>query len=95
MNTRYQLIFFSTVFILTMLLAVLIFWPYLISLAITGMFAVILYPVYEWCNKYIKSNNTSAALMVIALIVLIGLPVVFLGNQIINEAEDVYTSIEV
>lgn len=93
MNTKYQLIFFTTALVLMLVLSILIFWPFLIVLAISGMFAVILYPVYERLLNVCKSETLSSGITVLLLIVLVGLPVTFLGNQIISEAQGMYTKL--
>jgi predicted PurR-regulated permease PerM len=93
MNTRYQLIFFTTALIVSLVLSVLIFWPFLVSLAISGMVAVILYPVYRKLLAVFKSEGVTSAVVVLLLVVLVGLPVVFLGNQIINEAQGLYVKL--
>ncbi|MBU3668617.1 MAG: AI-2E family transporter [Candidatus Taylorbacteria bacterium] len=93
MNTKFQIIFFTTVLVLTLVVSVLIFWPFLIALAISGMVAVILYPVYVRLLNLLKSPSVTAGTMVLLLVVLIGLPVVFLGNQIFSEAQGMYTKL--
>lgn len=92
-NNRFQTIFFTTAFLVTLFVSLLIFWPYIISLAITGMVAVLIYPVYKRILAWVKSENISAGMVVLLLVVLVGIPVVFLGNQIINEAEGVYKNL--
>lgn len=54
------------------------------------MIAVILYPVYKEILKYTKSGNIAAALVIFLLVLLIGLPIIFLGNQIFIEAQGLY-----
>lgn len=89
-NSRYQIIFFSVCLIITIVLSVLIFWPFLISLALSAMLAVILYPFYKKVLSLTKSDNIAAALVILLLVVLIGVPAIYLGNQIFIESQGLY-----
>ncbi len=92
-NTRYQTVFFTTALLLTLLLSILIFWPYLISLSISAMLAIILYPLHRRIVMAFKSETISAAFTIFLVVLLIGVPLIFLGNQILLESQELYTKV--
>ncbi len=93
MNNKYQTIFLGTILIATIVLCFLIFMPYLVPISLAAVSAVLLYPVYQKILKYIKSESVSATLTIILLVLVMAGPVYFLGNQIITEAQAVYTKV--
>lgn len=73
-------------FILLALLAFLIIKPVFISIIVGLILAFIFTPVYDRINKYIKSGNISAGIIVLLLLVIIILPLWFLTPIILNQS---------
>jgi predicted PurR-regulated permease PerM len=93
MNNKYQTIFLATLLIVTIALSFFIFMPYLIPISLAAICGVLLYPVYLHVLKYVKSDSVSAAITIFLLILVVAIPVYFLANQIIVEAQGVYTRV--
>lgn len=90
-QSRSQLIFFSTIFLVVSILSFFIFKPFLIVLALAAMLAVILDPVYRHLLSYVRGQkNIAAVLVLLFLLVVILLPLFFIGTQIVNEAQALY-----
>ncbi len=92
-HARYQTVFFSIVFLAIGILSALIFWPFLIPLALAGIVAILLSPIYRAILKKIKSESLSAIITMILLVTLILVPLALISNQIINEAQGLYVSV--
>lgn len=92
-HARYQSIFFGVLFLTIGVLSALIFWPFLIPLALAAIIAVLVLPAYKKVLKSIKSESVSSAIIIVLLIILILAPVVMITNQIIAEAQGLYGSV--
>ncbi len=92
-HARYQTVFFSIVFLSIGILSALIFWPFLIPLALAGIVAILVSPVYKKILNKIKSPSLASLITIVLLIILIGAPIVIISNQIISEAQNLYTSV--
>ena len=73
-------------FILLVLLAFLVLKPVFISIIVGLILAFIFTPVYDLINKYIKSGNISAGIIVLLLLVIIILPIWFLTPIILKQS---------
>jgi predicted PurR-regulated permease PerM len=95
MNTeaRYQTIFYATAFLIVFLLTALIFWPYLIVLALAAMVSVLLSPVYSYLIKRIKSKDLAALVVILSLFVVVAGPISLIIQQVVSEAQVVYTKV--
>lgn len=91
--SRYQTIFFIAAFAAVGALSVFIFWPFLISLTLAAIIAVLVYPVYKILLAEIKSETASASITILLLILLIVAPLILLTNQIIQEAQHLYVTV--
>lgn len=75
-------------------LALLIFHPFLIILALATIFALILQPLYRITLHGMKSSPGLAAFATILIsIVCILLPLIFISTQIVDDAQNLYTSL--
>ena len=81
-----------TVIILSVLIIVIFFLlkPILLSIILGIILAFILLPVYNWIHGIIKSENITASILCIVLILLIFLPAWFLTPIILNQSIKVY-----
>jgi predicted PurR-regulated permease PerM len=88
-----QTIFYIAAFIIIITLSVGIFRPYLMALAVAGMLAVILEPLYAWLLAKVKSPSAAATLTIVLLMLVIIIPLILISNQIISEAQGLYTRV--
>lgn len=77
-----------------LVLAFLVFQPYLIVLAVSAMTAVILHPFHTWLIKLLRGSPGIAALLaILTFVVLLLIPVALMGTQILREAGELYQEI--
>lgn len=90
---KQQAIFSAVLFIIISILALLVFWPFLNVLALSIIMAVLLTPVYNRLYKVLKLETLSAAVTVLLLLVVIVVPVSFIINNIVTEAQSLYANV--
>ena len=75
-------------------LAFFIFKPFLYALALAIVFATVLQPVYQKIVSFVRGRQGLAALATILIVVIfIFTPLIFLGIQIFQEAQQLYFSL--
>lgn len=92
-HARYQTVFFSMVFLTLGVLSVFIFWPFLTPLALAGIVAILISPVYKKILKTLKSESLSSMVTILLLVILILAPLAVVSNKIISEAQGLYVSV--
>ncbi|MCF7865663.1 MAG: AI-2E family transporter [Candidatus Pacebacteria bacterium] len=92
-QARYKTVFFSIVFICFAILSALIFWPFLTPLALAGIVSILIHPVYRKVLKFLKSESLASVVTIVLLVVLILAPLTIIANQIISEAQNLYSSV--
>ncbi len=85
--------FFYLLFALIGVLAVIIFWPFLPILAIAASFAVVLYPIFRWWKKVVLKDTLAAMLTLLVFLLILGLPILFIGGRVVVEAQNLYLSL--
>lgn len=82
-----------SLFVGVTLLLFFVFVPFVSVLALAAVFAVMLHRPYEWLVRTCgKCRGIMAALIVLLLIIFFIVPIFFLGNQILHEAQNVYVN---
>tara|TARA_Y100000310_G_C20637826_1_gene792168 strand:- start:428 stop:1558 length:1131 start_codon:yes stop_codon:yes gene_type:complete len=76
------------------ILAVLIIKPVALSIIFGILLAYIFYPIYKWMVKKIKSENLSAFLVCMLLLLIILIPIALILSSLINQAVNVYLSLQ-
>jgi predicted PurR-regulated permease PerM len=92
-NERHQFIFSMVIFVIVALLALMVFLPFLSVLALSIILAILLSPVFRRIKKYVKGDGIAAILSVLLLIVVIIVPLVLVTNTIVEQAQDLYSSV--
>ena len=93
-DTKVQNYFYTAILIIVLSLCVVIFLPYLTTFIVAGAFAVLFRPVYLWIFKVTKNRaSLSALLTMLIVLILIILPITFLGAQMTKEAIAVYDTV--
>lgn len=84
--------FLFILLLLTLVLTLIILYPFLTVLILAAAFAVVLNPVYSFINRRIVRNISwlASLLTVILFILVLCIPLFFLGKAIFNETQDVY-----
>lgn len=94
MEKRFQTIFFIGLLLAILTLVFFVFLPYLTTLFLAGVFAVIFRPVYKKILKFLKGREFLAGLATVFLAaVVLTLPLIFFSVQIFNEASRLFSSL--
>lgn len=95
-HSRLQLWFFAGLFLLTVVVAFLVFRPFVDVLALAAIVAVVLHPVYQWVRRQGKIGPRLAALAVIvaALLLLIA-ALSFIVTKVFYQAQNLYMSLSI
>ncbi len=95
MNERKsQLYFLLATLAGTFILVFFIFRPFLYALALAMVFAIVFQPVYKKIVGFTRGRRGLSALATILIVVaLIFTPIIFLGIQIFQEAQQLYSSL--
>ncbi len=81
-------------FTIVVILTFLIFRPFLTVLALSGMVAVIVGPLYRRLYKFFGERQTVAALATVLLVIIvILLPLALIGSKLILEAQAMYVGV--
>lgn len=92
MPTRIQIPFFYVLLTGVSILAFLIFFPYLQVLFLAVILAVVFYPLYKLCLKFLFGWDTGSAFVSVVLILMFTvLPLTGLGYFVFQEVKDIYT----
>lgn len=93
--SRLQVIYFATLLISVLILSFLIFKPFITVLVLAMTLSVILDPIFQWFLRIMKNRRIWASLAtVLVVIIVILIPLFFLGRQVFIEARDTYLSLE-
>lgn len=90
---KQQAIFSAVIFTVIAILALMVFWPFLNVLALSIIMAVLLSPLYNRIRRTIKVESLSAAITILFLLIVIIVPIAFIINNIITEAQSLYSSV--
>ncbi|PIR88495.1 MAG: hypothetical protein COU09_01940 [Candidatus Harrisonbacteria bacterium CG10_big_fil_rev_8_21_14_0_10_44_23] len=95
-DKKIQVGFFFLVFGLTILLSFLIFKPYMNILVLSGTFAIIFYPLYQYLLKKLRNKleRLASLLSVVAVLVIVLIPLVFLTTRLASEAQSFYDKVK-
>jgi predicted PurR-regulated permease PerM len=89
--------FFLGLLLLSALLVVVIFFPYVSVIIIGISLAILLHPMYEKIKKYLPKGTNWLASLVTMLIFLfiIAIPLLFLGSIVFDQFQNLYSSLSV
>jgi len=76
------------------ILAFFVLRPIIIPIIFGLLFAYMLSPLYKQIRKRIKNKNLSALTLIVAIILLIGVPIVYVTPLLVNQAFETYVSIQ-
>lgn len=93
-NQKTTIIFLLILLAGIFVLAFFIFKPFLYTLALAMVFATVLQPVYQKIVGFARGRQGLAALTtILTVIIFIFTPLIFLGTQIFQEAQQLYSSL--
>lgn len=71
---------------ITLYLTYLVFLPFASAIIWAIALAIVSEPIYRWIRRYIGNANAAAGVAVVVVLLLIVLPLIFLGQQVAQEA---------
>ena len=93
MNNKKSQIFFGIALLIVFILSILVLSPFLITLALSVIAAVLLNPVYKRIVKIFFGNKSISSIITILLFyVVILIPVTLISMQVFKEAQSAYSS---
>lgn len=87
---RHSIYFLLVCIISLAILIYLVFSPFLNPIILAAVFAFLFHPVYERIFKIIKIESLTATITTIFALIVILVPVSFLGTQIVIQSTDIY-----
>jgi len=95
MQTTTEKYFLFILLLMTVVLTLLILYPFLAMFILSAAFAVVLGPVYLWIKKYLVRNIAwlASLLTVILFLLCLCVPLFFIGKAVFNQTQDVYYNI--
>lgn len=89
-NERLQAMFFASFLLGILALVLYIFLPYLNILIVASTFAIVFHPLYRKILAGVKKEWPAAFFTVVIVLLLIFIPLIFFGMQVIKEAGQLY-----
>ena len=80
---------------IVLFLTLAILFPFLTVFILAASFAVVIDPVYQWIKKHItfKSSGLASLITIILFLVVLCVPLFFVGSTIFNQAQNAYSSV--
>lgn len=93
MNTRVQVIFFSSLLLAALALAFFVFLPFLYPLVLAAVFAIVFHPLYKYLAHFFGKRKGWAALATALIVFIVVLtPLVFFGAEVFQESGRLYNA---
>jgi predicted PurR-regulated permease PerM len=89
-TSKYVLI---VVVLILAIISFLIIYPFIRTILASFIIAYIFYPAYKIIRKYIHKDTLAALVMSIFIVLIIAVPVIFIGNAVSKEVKENYQSI--
>lgn len=91
-TTRTEKYFLFALLSITIVLTLLILYPFLAMLVLASAFAVVLNPIYLWIKKHLTFNISwlASILTVIIFILCLCVPLFFVGKTIFSQTQNLY-----
>ncbi|MEK6952902.1 MAG: AI-2E family transporter [Nanoarchaeota archaeon] len=85
--------FFVGSFILIIIAAIILIWPFFDSIIGAAVLSFVVYPVYKFILKYLKNSILSSLITSLIVILLMLLPFVFFGTSLLNETTNFFYNV--
>lgn len=84
---------FGAILLFFLVLSGLILRPYLVALASGFLLGYVFYPLYKYLLKHVKKKNISALIVTFLVLIVVLVPLFFLGKQAINQAKTAFVEL--
>jgi predicted PurR-regulated permease PerM len=85
--------FFAALLVVSIGLGLSIYWPFLKVIALAVVFSVLLHPLYGWIHRRVKVPALASVLTLFCFIIIICIPVYFVGIVILRQSQSMYQSL--
>jgi len=93
MNTRVQVIFFSSLLLGVLVLTFFVFQPFLYALVLAAVFAIVFHPLHKRLVRFFGKRKGWAALVTMLIVfILVLAPLVFFGAEVFQESGRLYSA---
>ncbi|HEY0980463.1 MAG TPA: AI-2E family transporter [Candidatus Paceibacterota bacterium] len=82
--------FFSIVLFVSLILGVILFWPFLTTILLGIVVSVLFFPLFQWLQKKIGNRSVASVLTVAAFIIILCIPLFFIATVVFNQAQNLY-----
>ncbi len=94
MNAKNRTYFLLALLLGSMVVAFFVLRPFLTTVALAAIFAVVLYPIFKYLLRYTLGKRGLAALFTIVIGALIlAVPLVFIGTLVVDQTRSAYVSV--
>lgn len=93
-HERLQFIVLSLIFMLLGVAVTLIWWPFLKLLVMSGILAILFWPLYERMEKRMSNPVMSATATILILLIILIVPLIILGQMLYGELADLYINLK-
>lgn len=83
--------FFSILLFVSLILGVILFWPFLTTILLGIVVSVLFFPLYQWLEKKIGSPSIASIITVSAFVIILCIPLFFIATVVFNQAQNLYT----
>jgi len=91
---RFQVYFFVSILIISTLLTVLVFRPYLILLAFGGVLAIVSRPLFKYLHRLLRSDTAAAFLTVVVVSLTVILPTIYFFGALSAELVQLFSNVK-
>lgn len=84
---------FGAILIFFLVLSGLILRPYLVAIASGFLLGYVFYPLYKYLLKRVKKKNISALIVTSLVLIVVLVPLFFLGKQALNQAKTAFVEL--
>jgi predicted PurR-regulated permease PerM len=82
--------FFFGLFLLGTVLTVTILWPFAKVIILAIALSAVLFPVYKFFKKYLKTPWVSSLLTVVLFLIVLCIPLFIIGTTVFNQSQNLY-----
>ncbi len=85
-----QRYFFVALLFVAFALGFILFWPFLITIVLAGVFSILLFPLYKFLHRRVKSAGLSSFITILCFVAILCIPIFFIGIVIIKQSQSMY-----
>lgn len=88
-HSKAEITFFVSILLAVLVLSFFVFRPFLTTLAVAAVLAVLTYPLYRWIWRWVKFAGLAAFLTTILVCIAVAGPLLLIGGMLFDEARSI------